>query len=328
MSSQLPPDPAWAPTPETMVFAGASLELAVDDARATLGPQAQIRAARRVRQGLRGRIRFEVLAAPAPPAPAAPGESPLDQVLAGLASAADRSPAPPPPPARRAAGPEEVVDLTLAELLAAADESETAGGPRRGTAVTAPGGAGSMAAGAAPEDFTALVRAALQRVALEDEAPAGGGPHPDPDLLDAVAGALGALGSPPPGPAPRAAAALPAPRQPQPQPPGSDVTWSLLALAKVGVPSEVLDLLPALDEDDDAGWLRALERAIAAVVPPPATLGREATAVVNGAGAAGAATIMRAALTGIAPGTITVGDRPLPATAAELARVVRSCVVS
>jgi flagellar biosynthesis GTPase FlhF len=66
LPSQLQPDPAWLPTAETSVFAGNSLEDAIDEARAYLGSGAQIRAARRVKQGLRGRVRFEVLAAPAP----------------------------------------------------------------------------------------------------------------------------------------------------------------------------------------------------------------------------------------------------------------------
>ena len=66
MPSQSQPDPAWLPTAETSVFAGNSLEDAIDEARAYLGSGAQIRAARRVKQGLRGRVRFEVLAAPVP----------------------------------------------------------------------------------------------------------------------------------------------------------------------------------------------------------------------------------------------------------------------
>ena len=302
MSSQLQPDPAWLPTAETSVFAGNSLEQAIDEARAYLGSEVQIRAARRVRQGLRGRVRFEVLAAAAPRS----------------AVAQPDAPAPYEPPALDTTGLDAstVVDLTLDQLLAVADEQESA-------ASTGPGATAATAA--TPEDFTALVRAALQRVPLETEAPAGAGPHPAPELLDAVAGLL-----------PREEASVPAPRASLPL----DVLneddeiddpvhagWSLLALARAGVPSEILDRLPALDPEDDLGWLTALRDAIEDLVPPPARLGEGVSAVVDGVGVAGATQMLRAGLAGIAPGTLKMNGKKLRATAAELALAVRTCVV-
>jgi hypothetical protein len=299
LPSQSQPDPAWFPTAETSVYAGNSLEEAVAEARAYLGSQAQIRAARRVRQGLRGKVRFEVLAAPAPRSavpqhdePAAYEQAPLDTT--GLDATS-------------------VVDLTLDQLLAVADEQESAaqGGP--------------SAAAATPEDFTALVRAALQRVPLEAEAPAGAGPHPAPELLDVVAGLLPreevAV------PEPRAALALDVLDEDDEIEDPVNAGWSLLALARAGVPSEILDRLPALDPEDDLGWLTALRDAIEDLVPPPARLGEGASAVVDGVGVAGATQILRAGLVGVTPGTLKINGKKLRATAAELALAVRTCVV-
>jgi hypothetical protein len=299
LPSQSQPDPTWLPTAETSVYAGNSLEEAVAEARAYLGAQAQIRAARRVRQGLRGRVRFEVLAAPAPrPAipqydePAAYEPAPLDTT--GLDATS-------------------VVDLTLDQLLAVADEQESAAQ------------AGPSAAAATPEDFTALVRAALQRVPLEAEAPAGAGPHPAPELLDAVACLLPREEAP--VPAPRPSLALEVLDEDDEIEDPVRAGWSLLTLARAGVPSEILDRLPALDPEDDLGWLTALRDAISDLVPAPARLGESASAVVDGVGLAGATQILRAGLVGIPPGTLKMNGKKLRATAAELALAVRTCVV-
>ena len=51
------------PTPGTLVFTGADLEAAVAAAFAELGPDVDVRAARSVKQGLRGRTHVEVLVA-------------------------------------------------------------------------------------------------------------------------------------------------------------------------------------------------------------------------------------------------------------------------
>lgn len=304
MPNQSQPDPAWLPTPETSVFAGNSLEDAIDEARAYLGSGAQIRAARRVKQGLRGRVRFEVLAAPASPSEVPQHEAPAAYEPASIdMTGLDASTA---------------VDLTLDQLLAVADEQESAAHVGTG---------GTVAGAASPEDFTALVRAALQRVPLEAEAPAGAGPHPAPELLDAVAGLL-----------PREEASVPAPRpslalevldedaEIEDIEDAVSIGWSLLALARAGVPSEILDRLPALDPDDDLGWLTALRDAIEDLVPAPARLGEGASAVVDGVGLAGATQILRAGLAGITPGTLKMNGKRLRATAAELALAVRTCV--
>lgn len=302
MPSQLQPDNAWLPTAETNVFAGNSLEDAIGEARAYLGSGAQIRAARRVKQGLRGRVRFEVLAAPAPATEIPQQEArtayePTSIDMAGL----DASTA---------------VELTLDELLAVADEQENA----------AQVGTGSNVAGtASPEDFTALVRAALQRVPLETEAPAGAGPHPAPELLDAVAGLLPREEAPVPTPRPSLALEV-LDEDDEIEDPGG-VGWSLLTLARAGVPSEILDRLPVLDPEDDLGWLTALRDAIEDLVPPPARLGEGASAVVDGVGVAGATQILRAGLAGVTPGTLKMNGKKLRATAAELALAVRTCVV-
>jgi hypothetical protein len=208
------------------------------------------------------------------------------------------------------------VDLTLDQLLAVADEQESA----------AQVGTGSTVAGAAsPEDFTALVRAALQRVPLEAEAPAGAGPHPAPELLDAVAGLLPRVEAP--VPVPRPSLALEVLDEDDETEDPVNAGWSLLALARAGVPSEILDRLPALDPEDDLGWLTALRDAIEDLVPPPARLGEGASAVVDGIGVAGATQILRAGLAGITPGTLKMNGKKLRATAAELALAVRTCVV-
>lgn len=309
MPSQSQPDPAWLQTAETSVFAGNSLEQAIDEARAYLGSGVQIRAARRVKQGLRGRVRFEVLAAPAPPSAMPQEETDVAYEPAPLAtmSGLDAS---------------AVVDLTLDQLLAVADERESAA--QAGSLVDQAGPRGP----AAPEDFTALVRAALQRVPLEAEAPAGAGPHPAPELLDAVAGLLPHQELPVPAPRPSPALEV-LDEDDEDDELDSPVRagWSLLALARAGVPAEILDRLPALDPDDDLGWLTALRDAIEDLVPPPARLGEGTSAVVDGIGVAGATQILRAGLAGITPGTLKMNGKKLRATAAELALAVRTCVV-
>jgi hypothetical protein len=338
LPSQSQSDPAWLPTAETSVFTGSSLEEAIEEARTHLGARAQIRAARRVKQGLRGRVRFEVLAAPAP----------ADAVPQNKATAARERAAYHPAPIDTA-GLDAVgaVDMTLDQLLAAADERETAAQFGTESAAmahldfepTAAAQVGFVADAAPPapdEDFTALVRAALQRIPLEAEAPAGDGPHPAPELLDAVAGLLPRQQGPVPDQRPLALE-LPAHEdlveetdeleEVEDVEDPVDAEWSLQALVQAGVPSQILDRLPDLDPDDDLGWLTSLRDAIGELVPAPARLGEGASAVVDGVGAAGATQILRAGLAGFTPGTLKMNGKTLRATAAELALAVRSCVV-
>ena len=112
---------------------------------------------------------------------------------------------------------------------------------------------------------------------------------------------------------------------PVPAPSGG---WSRRALVDLGVPDEVLQGLPAEDPADDLGWAAALAAAIAIVLPAPAALSETDPVVVDGHGVDGALGILRAARLGLTPGTITTGPRTVPASAAELALVVRSAVIA
>lgn len=103
--------------------------------------------------------------------------------------------------------------------------------------------------------------------------------------------------------------------------------WSRVKLTRLGLPREVINKLPALDPVDDLGWLRALRIAIEAVLKSTRP-GADASAVVNGTGAGSAMIILRAAVAGATPGTLTMDGRTMPASPTELALAVRSCVVS
>jgi hypothetical protein len=85
----------------------------------------------------------------------------------------------------------------------------------------------------------------------------------------------------------------------------------------------VLDAMPAKDPRGDLAWVRALERAFAAVLPQPAT----GPTVVCGEGVEGVVGIVKAAARGMVPGTITDHGRTALATPTELALVVRSALV-
>ncbi|MDQ1672675.1 MAG: hypothetical protein QOC98_1237 [Frankiaceae bacterium] len=95
------------PTPGTHLFSGADLEEAVANAVAALGVDVEVRAARSVKQGLRGRTHVEVLVASGDPSEA-PSVRPL--------------PAPPRPP--EVPSDDDPVESTLAALLASADAEE------------------------------------------------------------------------------------------------------------------------------------------------------------------------------------------------------------
>ena len=184
------------PTAGTLLFTGADLEDAVAAAVAELGDDVEVKAARSVKQGLRGKTHVEVLvtrpaAMPRPPLP--PSERP---------EPSHRTPA-----ARRDEG--DPVESTLAALLASAEAEEEeysraatversaepsvvpfdppqlAGNPTFAAEFAAAFPAALAAAKAADdeprpersgrrpatnEDFTARVRDALRRVPQEDEA--------------------------------------------------------------------------------------------------------------------------------------------------------------
>jgi hypothetical protein len=139
LSSQSPPKSvptaptvsaaAWEPGPDTRVFVGPSLNDAIAAARFELGRQVEIRSARKVRQGMRARTRFEVLAViPAEPdVESASSDDALDGSTLDLFTSAPapvipaQGTTPPLPPL---ADPAEAVAATLAAMLADADDRE------------------------------------------------------------------------------------------------------------------------------------------------------------------------------------------------------------
>ena len=103
--------------------------------------------------------------------------------------------------------------------------------------------------------------------------------------------------------------------------------WSRAALAAAGLPRPVLSALPAREPRDDAAWIAALARAIATVLPPARSVGRDHPVTVSGHGLAGVVGILEAARKGFPPGTISYDGRTAPATPTELALAVRAEVV-
>jgi hypothetical protein len=92
------------------------------------------------------------------------------------------------------------------------------------------------------------------------------------------------------------------------------------------VPDEVLAALPAEEPADDLRWLVALTDAIAAVVPAPVEDG-DADVTASGRGLRGALALMRLGVAGVAPQTLVIDGRSLPATATELALAVRAGIL-
>jgi len=202
--------------------------------------------------------------------------------------------------------------------------------------------------------FSALLQQAEQEEAgrgprpartATPEPPLAAAAQPAPRVLRAASAAPAAVPAPraaveaaaPPAPEPRPAA-RPARRAPRRQPAARTRAaapapvpvpqgWSRAALRAAGLPRAVLAALPARDPRSDAAWIAALAKAIASVLPPVATPGREHPVAVDGCGLAGVAGIVRAALKGFPPGTITYDGRTAPATPTELALAVRAELV-
>ncbi|MCW2776690.1 MAG: hypothetical protein JWN17_415, partial [Frankiales bacterium] len=99
--------------------------------------------------------------------------------------------------------------------------------------------------------------------------------------------------------------------------------WSRSALEALGVPDAVLAQLPDPAPRDDLAWVVALAAAIEAVVPAPAEPDEAHPVVVSGHGLAGALAVLDAGTRGASPGTISHAGRTAPATATELALVLR-----
>jgi hypothetical protein len=97
-------------------------------------------------------------------------------------------------------------------------------------------------------------------------------------------------------------------------------------LASLGVPEDVLKALPTPEPDGDIAWLVALTDAIAAVMPEPVELGG-AHVSANGAGLRGVLALLELGVQGIAPQTLVLEGRAVPATATELALVIRSALM-
>lgn len=391
---------AW-PTSGTRIFSGADLEAAVSAATDVIGPDVDVRAARSVRQGLRGRTHVEVLVTD-PDATTAIVTNPAATNAAATSLPAPAA-QPPLPPSEQPHHDADPVETTLAALLASADAEEhayhqhdlpshagvvvpfdapalpPAGNPSFAAEFAAafPAALAAVRATdhsdaplpdvapkrpAAPmDDFTVRVRDALRRVPEEDETAAEGElvdppvpahPHPALDLLDDPTVEL------PPGHSavavPSAAGqvrpvATPAPRSPEqpfvrrarPSPgpaaaigrpavlrragtPGA--AWSPSRLRDLGVPDAVLAALPRAEPADDLHWLVALTDAIAATIPEP-VLDGSADVTVSGTGLRGALALLRLGLTGIAPQTLSIDGRAVPATATELALAVRAGVL-
>jgi hypothetical protein len=394
---------AW-PTSGTRVFSGADLEAAVAAATEVIGPDVDVRAARSVRQGLRGRTHVEVLVAdadvpaPHPAAAAVPAPHPATAALPAAAQ-------PPLPPSERPAYDADPVETTLAALLASADAEEQAfqqrdlpshagvvvpfdapplpppGNPTFAAEFAAafPAALAAVRATEHPDaprpdvapkrpaapmdDFTLRVRDALRRVPEENEAldedavelidpPRPAHPHPALDLLDdptvelptarstAAIPSAASLARPVATPAPRTPE-QPLVRRSRPSPgptaaigrpavlrragtPGA--AWSSSRLRDLGVPDAVLAALPHAEPADDLHWLVALTAAIGATIPGPVVDGT-ADVTASGTGLRGALALLRLGLTGIAPQTLTIDGRAVPATATELALAVRAGVL-
>ncbi len=99
--------------------------------------------------------------------------------------------------------------------------------------------------------------------------------------------------------------------------------WSRATLVSVGVPDAVLEQLPPAAPLDDLAWVVALTAAIGAVVPAPAEVDEDHPVVVSGFGLEGAIAVLEAGVRGQHPGTVTHAGRTAPATATELALVLR-----
>lgn len=152
----------------------------------------------------------------------------------------------------------------------------------------------------------------------EDAAP----PHP---AHAAPPGGLAAPAAPPPV-TPRPVTGRPATTRPSGAPSARALGWSRSALQRLGVPAPVVAALPASDPVDDLGWLTALTEAISAVVPPPGELGPDVPVVVSGYGLDGALGVLREGCRGAVPGVLVSADRTAPATAVEIALVLRAAM--
>jgi len=152
---------------------------------------------------------------------------------------------------------------------------------------------------------------------------------PEPPQLLVVPDRPAASRAAPARPAPRRSAApakRPAAPARRPATPAAPTVWSRAALTRLGLPKRVLAALPARDPRDDVGWTTALTKALSTVLPAPGTVGPTHPVVVDGHGLEGVLGMLAAAQRGMTPGSITSAGRTVPATAFELALVVREAL--
>lgn len=333
MAAPSRPEPSAAPATApgagaVVVFSGPTLEGALAAARAAYGPRVRIVRAQRVRRGVRGllgQVRYDVHAVvpettgTAAGAPAPPGRRAHAARPAGLAASVGASPA----------GGVGLADA-LRRLVDAADASEE----RSAAPEASWSWNGEAEVGALLEDVAALGGAERPDPRVEHPAPdlarhSSPGASPKGVPADTVAGswrnllvdALEPTGAPPRRERARARPVSPA----EPE----SVGWSRAELRSIGVPPAVLRRLPIEDPTDDAGWRRALQEAIAAVVPAPAEPDADHPVVVSGHGLAGVVAVLRAAVEdGAVPGMISFQGRRRQATPAALVEVLATCAGS
>jgi hypothetical protein len=310
------------------VFDGDTLEEAMARAVAVLGPDLTVRHARRVRkgvQGLRGKERYEVMAVRAPHT----SGDVLGNAFASLLSRAEHDEdAAQPHPVRRTARPAEertgrAVLTSVPEILHRHE----------------------------PDDEVQLFDQELLDQELLDQDPLPQQAFdrkpvavPQPQWSHQPTQEAADAPHPLPGPsAPRPEAAprpsvAPVPnvvaiRQPTKGRAASAPAtarrtggsgWNRRTLAHLGLPRWVLAALPADDPQGDLAWVAALEQAFATGLPAADPTG---AVVVSGTGLEGVLGVLAGARRGLTPGTITYAGRTAPATATELALVVRAEVL-
>ena len=278
----------------TEVFEAASVDLALRAAREAHGPDVQVVRALRVVAGVRGLLgqaRYQVLVRP--PVPVEVTVLPTEPVAPAPAGAAYADGGDP-------------LRSALDELLDAAEERERGGPPD-----------------IVEEDtgWSWAQQQEVDRLLADLDARVGAETSPHPALEMAAHEA--------PLPAPATLDDLQDDDEwaDLDDDPGSG--WDRDELRRLGVPAAVLSHLPVEDPSDDAGWRRALQGAIAAVVPPPAKADAQHPVVLSGHGLLGVVALLRGAVEeGLTPGTISFDGRRRPANPAALVEVLAAVVRS
>ncbi len=296
-------DSFFAPENEVLdVYTGDTLEEAMAGAVAALGPDLEVRRARKVRSGVRGlmgRPVYEVLAVAG--RSAATAGDPLRSAVDRLLERADAQEAraahedlPPAPPRQAVATPRPAASRPAPRQATPSRPVPVAPDPQPEPAREARSG-----------------RPRRMQVAggsVEDRADPAAREHPARQTDHA--------------PRPE----LESGRPDRPARPESSRTpgWSRAGLARIGVPAAVLNALPRDAPSDDLGWLVSVTAAISACVGPPATTGPDHPVVVNGFGLSGVLGILEAGCRGGTPGRISFAGRTTDATALELALVLHA----